>query len=123
AHDQREPLANLTRRVIDRVTSSGGTVYPLNPKLDTVFGLPSLASVAELPAPIDVLIVLLGEPAPVIRAAADAKPRFVMVFAGGFAEGGGEEGRLRERDLRDAVESIGARLYGPNTNINALESL
>lgn len=51
---------------------------------------------------------------------AEAKVKFAVVFASGFAETGAEGAAAQER-LAAAVARSGIRLLGPNTNLNAFE--
>jgi acyl-CoA synthetase (NDP forming) len=82
--------------------------------------MPCCASVADLPEQIDLAVVLVGAPLPVVEELAEAKARFAVVFASGFAETG-PEGEAAQRRLAAAVERSGMRLLGPNTNLNAFE--
>ena len=92
-----------------------GTVRPVNPKAETIEGVPVIASVADLPEDPD--LVILTVPAAkvlsVARASLDRGARGLLVLAAGFAEEGPEGSRRQERLLR-LVRSRGARLVGPN---------
>jgi len=74
-----------------------------------------------VPEPVDVLCIFTGKPIEVLDEAAQVglKAKFVMVFASGFSELQTPEGRDREGRLVEATHRIGARLIGPNTNLNA----
>ncbi|MFD6751252.1 acetate--CoA ligase family protein, partial [Streptomyces anthocyanicus] len=85
-----------------------------------VFGLPCLPSVADLPEQVDLAVLLVADPLPVIEELAEAKVRFAVAFASGFAETGAE-GAAAQTRLADAVRRSGLRLLGPNTNLNAFE--
>lgn len=52
---------------------------------------------------------------------AEAKVRFAVAFASGFAETGAE-GAAAQARLAAAVRGSGLRLLGPNTNLNAFEN-
>ncbi|MFG2194521.1 acetate--CoA ligase family protein [Streptomyces sp. NPDC048639] len=114
------PNTGITRRLIDWSERVGARLHPVNPGRSTVFGLPCLPSVADLPEPVDLAVLLVADPLPVIAELATAKVKFAVAFASGFAETGGE-GAIAQARLADAVQRSGLRLLGPNTNLNAFE--
>ncbi|MFH9710021.1 acetate--CoA ligase family protein [Streptomyces luteogriseus] len=114
------PNTGITRQLIDWAERVGATLYPVHPGRPSVFGIPCSPSVAGLPEQVDLAVVLVGDPLPVIEELAEAKARFAVVFASGFAETG-PEGEAAQRRLAAAVEQSGLRLLGPNTNLNAFE--
>ncbi|UNO44058.1 acetate--CoA ligase family protein [Streptomyces sp. MST-110588] len=115
------PNAGITRRLIDWSEHVGARLYPINPGRTCVYGLPCFTSVSDLPEQVDLAVLLVGDPVPVIDELADAKVRFVVVFASGFAETG-QEGAAAQARLTEAVRRAGLRLLGPNTNLNAFET-
>jgi acyl-CoA synthetase (NDP forming) len=121
AHDKRGGLSGFTSQALQLARSAGARFYPVNPKLPRVFGIDCLPNVAALPEPVDVLCIFTGNPVEILDEAAEAgvTAKFVMVFASGFSELQTPEGREREARLVSAVHRIGARLIGPNTNLNA----
>ncbi|MFE9030455.1 acetate--CoA ligase family protein [Streptomyces iakyrus] len=114
------PNTGITRQLLDWAERVGARLHPVHPGRPSVFGIPCSPSVAALPEQVDMAVVLVGDPLPVIEELAEAKTRFAVVFASGFAETGpaGEAAQLR---LAAAVERSGLRLLGPNTNLNAFE--
>ncbi|MFD5336875.1 acetate--CoA ligase family protein [Streptomyces hawaiiensis] len=114
------PNTGITRQLADWAERVGATLHPVHPSRPSVFGIPCSPSVADLPEQVDLAVVLVGDPIPVIEELADAKARFAVVFASGFAETG-PEGEAAQRRLTAAVERSGLRLLGPNTNLNAFE--
>jgi acyl-CoA synthetase (NDP forming) len=93
-----------------------GRILPVNPKRDTVQGLPCYASVDALPeAPEAALIAV---PARLVAQTIDALGRkgcrTATLFSAGFAEMG-EEGEAAQRDLVALAQRHGMRLLGPNT--------
>jgi acyl-CoA synthetase (NDP forming) len=121
AHDTRSGLAGFTQQALQVARRVGARFYPVNPRLAQVYGVDCLPDVAALPEPVDVLCIFTGQPIEILDQAAGAglEARFVMVFASGFSELQTEEGREREDRLVEATRRIGARLIGPNTNLNA----
>lgn len=91
----------------------GGSVYPVNPKADEILGMPVYASVSDIPAPLDLAVVVV--PARfvpgVLREAAEKGAGAAIIISGGFREAGRED--LEEELLSIAAES-GLRLIGPN---------
>jgi acyl-CoA synthetase (NDP forming) len=92
----------------------GGAIYPVNPKAQTLAGLPCFAEVDALPEAPDVGIVVLGieRAEQAVRALARRGAAAAIVIGSGYAEVG-EEGRARQQRLLEAAE--GMRVLGPNT--------
>lgn len=114
------PKTGITRQLIAWAERVGARVHPVHPTRTSVFGLPCHASVAELPDQVDLAVLLVADPVPVIEELADTKIRFAVAFASGFAETG-ESGAAAQARLTAAVQRSGLRLLGPNTNLNAFE--
>ncbi|MCE4945244.1 acetate--CoA ligase family protein [Streptomyces albulus] len=114
------PNTGITRQLIAWAERVGARLHPVNPGRERVFGLPCHAGVGELPEPVDLAVLLVGDPLPLIGQLADAKVKFAVAFASGFAETG-EDGAAAQARLADAVARSGLRLLGPNTNLNAFE--
>ncbi|MEW1635210.1 acetate--CoA ligase family protein [Streptomyces sp. NPDC093801] len=114
------PNTGITRQLIAWAERVGARVHPVHPTRTSVFGLPCHASVAELPDQVDLAVLLVADPVPVIEELADTKIRFAVAFASGFAETG-ESGAAAQARLAAAVQRSGLRLLGPNTNLNAFQ--
>ncbi|MFF4581421.1 acetate--CoA ligase family protein [Streptomyces sp. NPDC001389] len=114
------PNTGITRQLIAWAERVGARVHPVHPTRTSVFGLACHASVAELPDQVDLAVLLVADPVPVIEELADTKIRFAVAFASGFAETG-ESGAAAQARLTAAVQRSGLRLLGPNTNLNAFE--
>ncbi|MFI1048307.1 acetate--CoA ligase family protein [Streptomyces griseoruber] len=114
------PNTGVTRQLVGWAERVGARLHPVHPTRASVFGIPCVASVADLPEQIDLAVLLVADPLPVIEQLAAAKVRFAVVFASGFAETG-EAGAAAQARLAAAVEGSGIRLLGPNTNLNAFE--
>ncbi|MCM2427885.1 acetate--CoA ligase family protein [Streptomyces sp. RKAG337] len=114
------PNTGITRQLIAWSQRVGARLFPVNPGRETVFDLPCYASVTDLPETVDLAVLLVGDPLPVIEQLAEAKVRFAVAFASGFAETG-EEGAAAQTRLAEVVAASGMRLLGPNTNLNAFE--
>ncbi|MEU8616576.1 acetate--CoA ligase family protein [Streptomyces sp. NPDC048623] len=117
------PNTGITRQLLDWAGRVGARVVPVHPTRTAVFGIPCVPSVdglAGLDEPVDLAVLLVGDPLPVVEQLAAAKVRFAVAFASGFAETGEAGARAQER-LAAAVARSGIRLLGPNTNLNAFE--
>lgn len=114
------PNTGITRQLIAWAGRVGARIHPVHPTRTTVFGLPCHASVADLPEQVDLAVLLVSDPLPVIEQLADTKVKFAVAFASGFAETG-DAGAAAQARLASAVKRSGLRLLGPNTNLNAFE--
>ncbi|MEE4422955.1 acetate--CoA ligase family protein [Streptomyces bugieae] len=114
------PNTGITRQLIAWAERVGARLHPVNPGRTRVFELPCHATVADLPETVDLAVLLVSDPLPVIEQLAAAKVKFAVAFASGFAETG-EEGAAAQARLAEAVARSGLRLLGPNTNLNAFE--
>ncbi|WLQ35517.1 acetate--CoA ligase family protein [Streptomyces castrisilvae] len=114
------PNTGITRQLTTWAERVGARLYPVHPTRTSVFGRACFPSVAALPEQVDLAVLLVSDPLPVIEELARAKVRFAVAFASGFAETG-EEGAAAQARLAAAVERSGLRLLGPNTNLNAFE--
>lgn len=91
-----------------------GDIWPVNPRAETIGGLPCYPDIGSLPGAPDVAMVLVG-PAHAeasIRDLASLGTGAAIVLAGGFAESG-DDGAARQAALLQAAG--GMRLLGPNT--------
>ncbi|MEV7319455.1 acetate--CoA ligase family protein [Streptomyces sp. NPDC093970] len=114
------PNTGITRQLLDWAERVGARVHPVHPTRPSVFGTACVPSVADLPEQVDLAVLLVADPLPVIEELTEAKVRFAVAFASGFAETG-EEGAAAQVRLAAAVRRSGLRLLGPNTNLNAFE--
>lgn len=94
-----------------------GPIYPINPKREEIQGLKCYARLADLPGPVD--LVLLCVPADVVleelQRASDAGAKAAVIFAAGFAESGDEQSVQREAELAAIARRTGMLVLGPNT--------
>lgn len=92
-----------------------GDIWPVNPNQSSVAGLPCFATPKDLPGPADlaILAVSAGAIADMVQDCADAGILNGIVWAGGFAEVGGE-GIARQQHLAEVCRRTGFKLCGPN---------
>jgi acetate---CoA ligase (ADP-forming) len=98
----------------------GAELFPVNPRYQQLDGLRCYASLDELPEDLDVVVVLIDNPSPVVEQAISRKARFILIFAAGFGELGAE-GRQEEERLARLARAHGSYLIGPNTNLNTFQ--
>lgn len=93
----------------------GGTIFPVNPKRDSVLGIEAYDSVSDIEADVDLAVV--ATPAPtvpgIVEACGEAGIRGLIIVSAGFREVG-EEGAELERDIRDIARDYNIRIVGPN---------
>ncbi len=92
-----------------------GRVYPVNGSAPEVQGLPSYASVKDVPEPVDLALVMVRAElvAQVLRDCAAAGVRVAVVVSSGFGEGmGAGEGILES--VAPELAASGMRVLGPN---------
>jgi acetyltransferase len=96
-------------------TSFGGTVFPINPKHNSVLGIKAYPSVADVPERIDLAVVVVPAPAVpgVIRQCADLGVPGAIIISAGFKESGATGVEL-ERQVKEEASRSGMRIIGPN---------
>ncbi|HEX6901795.1 MAG TPA: acetate--CoA ligase family protein [Thermoanaerobaculia bacterium] len=92
-----------------------GAIFPVNPHAAAIHSLKCYPSVAAIPDPIDLAVILV--PRDLVDGAVEEclarGVRGLVVITAGFSETG-EEGAARERRLRERVRAAGVRMIGPN---------
>ncbi len=92
-----------------------GEIYPINPAATEILGLKVYASVADVPDPVDLGVVVL--PAQMtyqaVKECAMRGIKAVVIITGGFREIGGQ-GLALERDILALAKEYGMRIIGPN---------
>jgi acetyltransferase len=93
----------------------GGAVFPVNPKRDSVLGIKAYKSVKEIPAEVDLaVIVTQSKLIPgLIKDCGEIGTKAAVVISAGFKEAG-EEGKELERQLLANARDAGIRIIGPN---------
>ena len=103
------------RAIMENLAHFSGTVFPVNPKYQTLFGLRCYPSIKEIAETIDVAIVAL--PVTAIESGfsmlRDKGIDRLIVISSGFAEAGEEGRRLQDR-LTEQAKRHGIRVIGPN---------
>jgi len=106
-------------RMMHNALSTGfrGPVYPVNPNEKEVLGLPSYASVCDIPNNVDMAVIVVPAavtPQAMSDCAAKGIKGVVMITAG-FAETG-KEGQALQDEVLKIAQRAGIRFVGPNGN-------
>jgi acetyltransferase len=96
-----------------------GQIFPVNPKEREIMGVLCYASILDVPAPLDLMVISL--PAPQVLAvmseAAQRKDiKGAVIVSAGFSETAIPEWVEAERKLVQLAKSAGIRIFGPNCN-------
>jgi acetyltransferase len=97
------------------MASEGRVVFPINPKRESVLGLPCFPDIASVPQHVDLAVVAVpaaGVP-DVLEECAAAGVDGAIVISAGFSETG-EEGRKLEERVADVRDRYPMRILGPN---------
>ncbi|WP_431121060.1 AMP-binding protein [Variovorax paradoxus] len=93
-----------------------GSIYPVNPRAQTIQGLPSYVSLDQLPEVPDAVVLCVGadQVEEQLELCARLKVPNAVLFASSYAEVG-DEGRQRQERLLKICREGGVRLVGPNS--------
>ncbi|WP_251330783.1 acetate--CoA ligase family protein [Haloplanus pelagicus] len=108
-----ERQGSVGRALVENLAEFDGEVVPVNPNCETVCGLSTVDGVGEAGADLAVVAVPASAVLDVVREAAEAGIRNVVVISAGFGEAGGE-GVARERDLTTLADEYDLNVVGPN---------
>jgi len=112
-----EAAGSVGRTTLWNLISSpfGGTVFPVNPKRPSVLGIKAYPTVAEVPAKVDLAVVVTAAPSVpgIIRECVQAGVKAAVVISAGFQELGPDGRRLQEQ-VREQAQAGGMRIIGPN---------
>jgi acetate---CoA ligase (ADP-forming) len=115
----------LFKKVLARAAVENATVYAVNPRqgLTEIEGAPVVPTIADVPGDIDLAVLMVNKERieQVLTETCARAPKFVIVFTAGFRETGIPEDAALEERLAQICRDAGVRLFGPNTNVNALE--
>ncbi len=101
--------------VMVNVSSFPGPVYAVNPKYQEVLGRPCYPSIADLPAPVDLAVIVIPAEGvvAVLRECGEKGIKNAAVISAGFKEIG-KEGVQRERELVRVANEYELNVLGPN---------
>ena len=92
-----------------------GTVYPINPGRESLFGIKTFPSISAVPEPPDMVVMALPREKVLaeITAAAARGAKGGIIITAKFSDAGAE-GAVLEREIVAAARAKGMRLIGPN---------
>ncbi|MDO8278418.1 MAG: CoA-binding protein, partial [Burkholderiaceae bacterium] len=104
------PIVNL------RTQGFTGKIYPVNPRYESILGLPCYPDLKSLPEVPDLVLVLVSQDRvfATLDEALEVGARTALVFGGGFAEMAGEG--VARQDRLKSYAGRGLRICGPNCN-------
>ncbi|HAU31701.1 MAG TPA: hypothetical protein DCW46_05460 [Desulfotomaculum sp.] len=92
-----------------------GTIYPINPHHEEIFGVITYPSVTELPETFDIGLIVV--PSQAVKEAvldcARAGAKGVIIISSGFKEA--ETGQELEKEILQSAIETGVKIIGPNT--------
>jgi acetyltransferase len=107
----------LGHEILKNILDGGyqGSVYPINPKADSILDLPCHTNVKDLQEPPDLAVLII--PARFVpQAVQDCGEKGVqgaVIITGGFSEAG-PEGEELQQQTAEIARNFGVRLIGPN---------
>ncbi len=112
-----ERAGSVGRAILWNLISSpfGGTVYPVNPARDSILGIKAYATIAAVPAKVDLAVIVTpaGSIPKLVADCVAAGVRGAVVISAGFREIGPEGVKL-EAQLHAEARRGGIRVIGPN---------
>lgn len=112
-----ERVGSVGRTILWNLISNpfGGTVFPVNPKRNSILGIKAYPDIASVPEPVDLAIIVTpAATVPgVISECVDAGVKGAIVLSAGFKETGAAGIEL-EQQLLEQVYRGNMRLIGPN---------
>jgi len=92
-----------------------GSLYPVNPRHDTILGRKAYPALASIPGPVDMAVIAVpARTVPqIIEDAGKKRIPLIIIISSGFRESGAE-GRLLEEQVLAIASRYGIRIIGPN---------
>lgn len=107
----------IGHEILKNIIDSGfpGSIFPINPKADTILDYPCHASVKDIEESLDLAVIII--PArfvpQAIRECGEKGVKGVVIITGGFSEAGAE-GEVLQQQVVDIAQHYGVRVIGPN---------
>ncbi len=113
-----DDAATLRGRIVEFLLQRKypGELYLISSNHKQIRGHATVASIGDLPEPVDLVLVAVRADMTesVLRDCAKARARFAVCFSSGFAEEGEDGARMQER-LAELARESGLRICGPNS--------
>jgi acetyltransferase len=93
-----------------------GSLYPINPRADSVMGRQAYPKIADVPGPVDLAFIVLPRQhvEDALVQCVESRVRAACIITAGFSESG-PEGRAQEERLARLAQQGDVLLAGPNT--------
>lgn len=112
-----EREGSVGRTIVWNLISStfGGTIFPVNPKRNSILGIKAYKSISDIPDEVDLAVIVTPAPTVpgIIRECAEVGVQAAIVISAGFKETG-PEGAALEQEILKIARSAGMRIVGPN---------
>jgi acyl-CoA synthetase (NDP forming) len=116
----QRPNTAMYEKIRRWAAAAGAAVYPVNPNRETIGEATCYPTILDVPEQIDLAVILVGDALEVLPQVIEAKAKFAVVFAAGFAEVGAD-GEAKQAELERLIGESDLHVLGPNTNLNAFE--
>src|ERR1700735_2443744 len=105
-----------TRTLVNMRQCQGVRLYGVNPKADTLHGVPCFPNIGAIPERIDCAIIATPRQAleKLVEQCAAAGVGGCIIYASGYAETGKEERQRQQERLSAIARASGMRIVGPN---------
>jgi 4-hydroxybutyrate---CoA ligase (ADP-forming) len=93
-----------------------GSVFPVNPTKDLIFGIKTYKSVVEVPQEVDLAVIVTRNAIvpKILEECGTKKVKAAIIITAGFKETGKGEGTKLEEEVRTIAQRHGIRVIGPN---------
>jgi acyl-CoA synthetase (NDP forming) len=112
-------FSKLGFHVMKSLTSGGyaGTLYPINPAGEEIFGIRAYASLLKVPGPIDLVVVVVpaGLVPETFRQCVTKNVRGIVLITAGFKEIEDIKGATLHEEIKTIADLAGIPVIGPNT--------
>jgi acetyltransferase len=108
-------IGSVGNDVLKNLVQQGykGSIYPINPKAQDLYGLKCLPKLSAIASPVDLAVIAIPALAvpTVLEEAGSVGVKAVIVISAGFKEAGNREG---EEKIKEICQRYGMVLVGPN---------
>ena len=93
-----------------------GSVFPVNPTKDLIFGMKTYKNVLEVPQEVDLAVIVTRNTIvpKVLEECGTKKVKGAIIITAGFKETGKDEGTKLEEEVRTIAQRYDIRVIGPN---------
>jgi acyl-CoA synthetase (NDP forming) len=94
-----------------------GKIFPINPKGESIWGIDSYPSLAEVPEAVDLAVIVVPASlvAETVHACGQKAVKGIVLITAGFREIEDTKGEVLQHELRAAASHYGLPIVGPNT--------